>query len=320
MQGIKTIQLSCLILFVLLLFISLINANLPPVAASNQQQSSQLLSSHWSNNIQQWGGEIVLLAEAYGLDPDLIAAVVKEESNGRSQAVSPAGAVGLMGVMPREAGLDWRPTAEELTYPGTNLRWGVAILADTLRQSGGDLYVALAAYTGGWERVNQRVPQAYAANVLNNYAQAIAVRNGVSPDIAARWSIAVDIRHGHVPLNAATSEPTLLGLQPSAETPLFYYGEHLLFNTVTESGQVFSITGYAVPLLDQTLIAKDVKRFGSSDRVNEQLQARLDETAVKSSPGSNHSVLMACLPRLRRLRGHTTTRWYAPTSCPEVRP
>ena len=106
---------------------------------SDVEPEATLLSPIWGPTIRQWSTYIGVLAETHGLDPDFIAAVVKEESNGRMDGVSLVGAVGLMGVMPKGPGLEWRPTSEELVNPGVNLRWGVAILAEVVRQAGGDL-------------------------------------------------------------------------------------------------------------------------------------------------------------------------------------
>jgi len=153
---------------------------------SDSTPEAMLLSPIWGPTIRQWSTYITVLAETHGLDPDFIAAVVQEESDGAIDGVSFVGAVGLMGVMPQGPGLEWRPTSEELVNPNVNLRWGVAILAEVVRQAGGDLASALAAYSGGWEYANSNVPRAYAASVLDNYARAVLVRNGISPDIAAQ--------------------------------------------------------------------------------------------------------------------------------------
>lgn len=270
-----------------------------------------LLSPFWEPSVRQWASHIVLLAEAYGLDPDFIAAVVRAESNGTTDGVSRAGAVGLMGVMPAGPGLEWRPTAEELKNPSTNLRWGVAILAEIIRQSGGDLFAALAAYSGGWAHANSRVPRQYAAKVLDHYGRAVVVRNGLSPDIATHWTLAIEIRKGHVPQESLL----ILGDQPVSG--LHMYGAHTVYSYIDRSGRAYYVKGYAVPValvvpLDSE---PDTVSFGSGDSIDPHLQARLNQVPLKSA-NSNPRVIIACLPSLSRLRGHASTRWFAPSNCP----
>lgn len=267
------------------------------------------LSPIWKETIQQWAMEINDLADVYGLDPDFVAAVVREESNGDPRVVSRVGAVGLMGVMPASPGLEWRPQLEELKDPTTNLRWGVAILAEVVRQSGGDLYSALAAYSGGWDQVNSRVPRNYAASVLDYYGRAVVARNGISPDIASRWTLAIEIRHGYVP-----NEPLLvLGDQPVSG--LITYGEHMVFEYVDQSGRSYYVKGHAVPVALIVPLGTDSISFGGAETLEAELQARLSETSAKVT-SSNPRVLIACLPSLSRLRGHASTRWFAPSFCP----
>ena len=64
-----------------------------------------VLSPMWGGRIRRWSKQIEREATASGLDPDFIAAVVDSESNGDQYAISRAGAVGLMGVMPAGPGL-----------------------------------------------------------------------------------------------------------------------------------------------------------------------------------------------------------------------
>jgi soluble lytic murein transglycosylase-like protein len=90
------------------------------------------------------------LAPEYGLDPRLVEAVVKQESNFDPRAVSKAGAQGLMQLMP--------PTARAMgvTDPfdiEQNLRGGMKYLAQLLKQFNGDMEKALAAYNAGPGRV-----------------------------------------------------------------------------------------------------------------------------------------------------------------------
>lgn len=134
------------------------------------------------------------------------------------------------------------PPAEELINPAVNLRWGVSILAEIIRQSGGDLFAALAAYSGGWDQVDTRVPQEYAAAVLDGYGRAVAMRADVSPDIAERWTIAIEVRHGHIP------NQTLLVLGNDPASGLQTYGGHLVYAYTDKEGHTFAVRGYAVPL------------------------------------------------------------------------
>lgn len=298
----------------LLLFIMVNTAvSVPPAQASTglkrTHNSSSILSPMWGPNIRQWDNHIQALSRTYGLDPDFIAAVIREESNGDYQAISQAGAVGLMGVMPSGPGLEWRPQPDELLNPGVNLRWGVAILSEIMRQAGGDPFAALAAYSGGWEYVNSRVPRQYAASVLDYYARAVIVRNGLSPDIASRWTLAIALRRGHVPNDSLL----VLGTQPVSG--LRTYGQHTLFNYVDEMGRFFYVEAYAVPVALVVPLSRELAQLPDADWLEPELQARLGEAQEKIG-GSNSRVLLACLPSLSRLRGVASTRWYAPSHCP----
>ena len=54
--------------------------------------------------VEEWAGSLVSVAGAGELDPCLLAAIVYAESRGRPEAVSQAGAVGLMQLMPAVIG------------------------------------------------------------------------------------------------------------------------------------------------------------------------------------------------------------------------
>lgn len=286
-------------------------ANRQGLHRSDSRPEAVLLSPIWGPTIRQWSTYIGVLAETHGLDPDFIAAVIKEESNGRIDGISSVGAVGLMGVMPQGPGLEWRPTTEQLLNPSVNLRWGVAILAEVVRQAGGDLASALAAYSGGWEFSDSNVPQAYAASVLDNYARAVLVRGGISPDIAAQWTIAIEINRGYVP-----NEP-LLVLGPQPVSGLHTYAEHKVYDYVDDFGRSYYVNGYVVPVALLVPIDADPSSttFGRGDEIELHLQARLSDDGVKIDT-SNPRIILACLPSLSRLRGIASTRWFAPSGCP----
>lgn len=86
-------------------------------------------------------------ARLAGLAPEIVLAVIQVESAFQPDAVSSAGAVGLMQIMPfwiRELGR----SADDLMNPWLNLRYGCTILAHYLAIERGDLTRALARYNG----------------------------------------------------------------------------------------------------------------------------------------------------------------------------
>lgn len=101
---------------------------------------------------------IALVSAHVDIDHRVIAAVVQIESDWNASAVSLAGAVGLMQIMPFESGPAFadRPTAEELAAPHINIHTGCNILRANLRYYKGDWRSALAAYNMGVSGLNRR--------------------------------------------------------------------------------------------------------------------------------------------------------------------
>ena len=93
-------------------------------------------------------------AAEYGLNPPLVAAVIYTESKYNASAVSSAGAMGLMQIMP-ETGewiahkLDWPFTDETLFDPRANARLGAWYLRFLLDRYDGRVQNAIAAYHAG---------------------------------------------------------------------------------------------------------------------------------------------------------------------------
>ncbi|MGM0831487.1 lytic transglycosylase domain-containing protein [Halomonas qinghailakensis] len=86
-------------------------------------------------------------AHLAGLPPELVLALIQVESAFEADAVSSAGATGLMQIMPfwvEELGLP----IDNLSDPNRNLRYGCTILAHYLAVERGDFTRALARYNG----------------------------------------------------------------------------------------------------------------------------------------------------------------------------
>ena len=86
-----------------------------------------------------------------GLQPELVLAVIEVESNFDRYAVSVAGALGLMQVMPFWLAEIGRHD-DNLLHVDTNLRYGCAILKFYLDKENGDLRRALGRYNGSLGR------------------------------------------------------------------------------------------------------------------------------------------------------------------------
>jgi soluble lytic murein transglycosylase-like protein len=96
--------------------------------------------------LQQYESYIREQSEKYGLDPALAMAVISIESTGNPDAKSPAGAEGLMQLMPATArGLGVTNSFD----PKENIRGGIEYLAKNLKTYGGDLVKTLASYNAG---------------------------------------------------------------------------------------------------------------------------------------------------------------------------
>lgn len=102
----------------------------------------------------------------YKLDPYLLAAMMKAESNFNCHAVSARGARGLMQIMPetgRWVALQLGNPAfnpDQLFEPETSINFGAWYIADLEKEFHGDIVLVLAAYNGGrgnvWEWLSSK--------------------------------------------------------------------------------------------------------------------------------------------------------------------
>jgi soluble lytic murein transglycosylase-like protein len=117
--------------------------------SSDPNNYSAQLSQRFPQSIQQWKTLIEFSAADFGLDPNLIAAVMLQESGGDSLAYSSSGAVGLMQVMPNDGLASEficgnqpcflnRPSINELQDPEFNVQFGSHLLAALINHEGSE--------------------------------------------------------------------------------------------------------------------------------------------------------------------------------------
>jgi soluble lytic murein transglycosylase-like protein len=147
--------------------------------------------------------DVEAAAIKYGLDPNLLFAVMRVESIYHRQIVSHAGAIGLMQIMPRTGRLISRELGVEdfdtidLLNPRTNLEFAAWYLSSLIKRFDGRLPLAIASYNGGPHNVRlwmsayppsmpldaflERIPfeetHRYVRRVLTHYAAYRAQQN-----------------------------------------------------------------------------------------------------------------------------------------------
>ena len=128
----------------------------PQAAVSDTGSSECQVSSRFPEKILQWCSLITENANTHNLPPDLIAALILQESGGNPTAYSKSGAVGLMQVMPRDGiaanfncvngpCFSGRPSIEQLQDPQFNIKYGTRMLANLVNKYG-DIREALRVY------------------------------------------------------------------------------------------------------------------------------------------------------------------------------
>ncbi len=149
-----------------------------PIAAlpTGQALATPLTQAPDSAGPQQWRAKVAHLAAKYDVSPQLIEAMVWQESRWQTNARSPVGARGLAQLMPGTA----RELGVNPDDPLANLEGGVRYLRQQLDTFDGNVEKALAAYNAGPARVaraggvpNIRETQNYVATIMARLSQPV---------------------------------------------------------------------------------------------------------------------------------------------------
>lgn len=142
---------------------------------SGQAVGGCQVSDRFPAKVLQWCSLVSAYADKNGLDPNLVTALIWQESGGNPQAISKSGAVGLMQVMPQDGQaanfmcvngpcFSSRPTTSQLLEPEFNISYGTRMLAQLINKQG-DVRKALRAYGP------MNVGYYYADKVMSLYQQ-----------------------------------------------------------------------------------------------------------------------------------------------------
>ncbi|MBR3370593.1 MAG: lytic transglycosylase domain-containing protein [Rhodobacteraceae bacterium] len=125
---------------------------------------------------QAYGPDILRATVGTNISPALVLAVIAVESAGRADAISHAGAQGLMQLIPATAA---RFSVSDAFDTGQNIRGGVAYLDWLLRHFDNDIVLALAGYNAGEGAVRR-----------NSGVPPFAETRDYVPKVLASWLVA----------------------------------------------------------------------------------------------------------------------------------
>ena len=157
----RLLRTSCVLIMLCLLVVAVPTPTRPDYDGAHPRYSKQEIHR-----------AIAWYAKKYRLDPALLRAVIKTESNFRQHAVSHKGAVGLMQLTPATA---TTLRVNDVYDSIQNIRGGAKQLRHLLNLYQGDLPLTLAAYNAGVHRVkDHKVPRiretrTYVKRVLRYY-------------------------------------------------------------------------------------------------------------------------------------------------------
>lgn len=185
---------------------------------------------------------IAQAAARYGLDPNFIAAIAQRESGMNPNAVSPAGAKGIMQLMDATAAMFGVTNPFD---PVQNINAGTRYVAQLLNQYAGDVAKALAAYNWGPGNVSRAIQQwgdqwlAHAPQETQAYVQALTGITASTANTGPPVSTGIPTPTSPLTIDAATGLP----IDDNTPTPV---PQAPSWMPQTPGGRILLLTGAAI--------------------------------------------------------------------------
>jgi hypothetical protein len=147
-----------------------------PLALNTPPQSTTAALKYLKHNSLPYHSEVLLAAQETAIEPALLHAIIKVESNHNATSLSKKGAYGLMQLMPETAS---RFNVRNKNDPQQNILAGARYMRELLTKYNGDVNLSLAAYNAGpaaLQKYGGKIPPyretlSYVPKVLKYYRQ-----------------------------------------------------------------------------------------------------------------------------------------------------
>lgn len=147
--------------------------NVPFTPSDYIVQAEEIKSSLNKSKLKHILIYIEALCWEYGVDYEMVKAVIQTESDWNHKAVSTSGAIGLMQVLPSTAMSEFQTPKEDLFDPYVNVTVGIKYLSK-LNEHFDDLDATLTAYSHG-----PTVTKKYSDNYISNNFYVKRVQNNL---------------------------------------------------------------------------------------------------------------------------------------------
>ena len=136
--------------------------NDPLIRGNFELESNEIKSSLNKSKLKHILIYINALCDDYGVDYDMVKAVIQTESSWNHKAVSTSGAIGLMQILPSTAKDEFNTPEQDLYDPYVNVTVGIKYLSH-LNQHFDDIDATLTAYSHG-----PTITRKYSNNYIKN--------------------------------------------------------------------------------------------------------------------------------------------------------